>query len=45
MHGKRIIWPERPDLAKFRHLGMMLKNFGHFESAHLVFGKILNLLK
>ena len=34
------VWP---DLAKFRHFGRMLKHFGHFESVHLVFGKILSL--
>ena len=26
------------------HFGMMLKNFGHIERVHLVFGNILNLL-
>ena len=37
----RSVWP---DLAKFRHFGIMLKNFGHFERVHFVFGKIWNLL-
>ena len=28
--------------AKFRYFGTPLKNFGHFESVHLVFGIILS---
>ena len=32
------------DLAKFRHLGILLKDFGLFLSNYLVFGKIVNLL-
>ena len=33
----------RPDLSKFHHYGVMLKNFGLFERVHLVFGKIFKL--
>ena len=33
-----------PDLPEFHHFGMMLKNFGHFERVHLVYGKIIKLL-
>ena len=31
-------------MAKFRHFGKMLPNFGRFEVAPLVFGKISNLI-
>ena len=31
-----------PDLAKFLHLGKMLKVFGHFLKVYLVFGKMCN---
>ena len=34
-----------PDMAKFRHFGMMLPDFGYFERALLVLCKILNLLR
>ena len=34
----------RPDLAKFHHLGNILKVFGHFLNKYLLFGKIVNLL-
>ena len=38
------ILPVGPDLAKFRHLDMILNNFGHFERVLFVFGKALNIL-
>ena len=34
------VWP---DLSKCHHFGIMLTNFGDFESAHLIFGKISNI--
>ena len=34
------VWP---DVAKIRHFGMMLTNFGHFERLPLLFGKTSNL--
>ena len=34
--------PVWPDLTKFRHFVTTLKYFGHFESVHLVFTKILS---
>ena len=34
------VWP---DLAKFRHFSITLKNFDNFERVHLVFGDILSL--
>ena len=34
----------RPDLAKFRHLGIFLKSLAIILRVHLAFGKTLNLL-
>ena len=43
---RHITFPptEWPDLAKFRHLGKILKVFGHFSKVYLVFGKMFILL-
>ena len=38
---RHAVWP---DLAKFRHLGLILERFSHFLSNFLVIGKIVNLL-
>ena len=35
--------PLRFNDGRFRHFGTTLRNFGHFERVHLVFGNILNL--
>ena len=39
LFGRYWQWPVWPDLAKFRHIGTMWKNSGHFEMVNLVFGK------
>ena len=38
-----ILFAVWSDFAKFRHFVTPLKNFGHFERVHLVFGHILRL--
>ena len=43
LEKERVYCAVWPDLAKFRHLTMTLKNFGHFERVQIVFGKVLSL--
>ena len=40
---KKTTHAEWPDLAKFRHFGIILKVFGNFSKVNLVFGKIWGL--
>ena len=39
-NGATTVWQ---DSAKFCHFGTMLKHFGNFESANLIFAKFLSL--